>query len=84
MLGKVVLDRETQQQILLQHLRQLHSFYGDYTGLRVARKHVGWYLQEHNNSLGFRREFNRIENGAQQLRAVDQFFQTKQYEELAA
>jgi len=75
---------ETQREILQQHLCQLHSFYGEYSGPRVARKHVGWYLQEHKNSLSFRREFNRLESGAEQLRAIDQYFQTYQNEELAA
>ncbi|MCZ6829099.1 MAG: tRNA dihydrouridine synthase DusB [Gammaproteobacteria bacterium] len=77
-------SKERQQEILQQYLRQLHAFYGEYTGVRVARKHVGWYLQERQHSLSFRREFNRIESGTQQLNAINQYFQTTQYEELAA
>jgi tRNA-dihydrouridine synthase B len=65
---------QQQQEILQQHLRQLHAFYGDHTGVRVARKHVGWYLQQHRGSQIFRREFNRIESTSQQLVAIDQYF----------
>jgi tRNA-dihydrouridine synthase B len=63
-----------QQGILQQHLRKLHTFYGEYTGVRVARKHVGWYLQRHRGSQAFRREFNRVESAGQQLLAIEQYF----------
>tara|TARA_B100000508_G_scaffold136948_1_gene130699 strand:- start:546 stop:1391 length:846 start_codon:yes stop_codon:yes gene_type:complete len=33
-------------QILLEHLQALHAFYGDTMGVRIARKHVGWYLND--------------------------------------
>ena len=86
-------DLDTRRDILLEHLRQLHHFYGDYTGVRIARKHVAWYLQGHQGHHGhqqkryglyLRRAFNRIESAAQQFRAIEQYFQTTQYKELAA
>lgn len=69
---------QQQQEILQEHLRHLHVFYGEYSGVRVARKHVGWYLQEHQGSKLLRREFNRIESASQQLLAIDQYFHSLQ------
>jgi tRNA-dihydrouridine synthase B len=75
---------DIQAQILQRHLRQLHSFYGEYMGLRVARKHVGWYLQHQDTNPAFRQEFNLIESSSQQLGAIEHYFEQIQYEELAA
>lgn len=60
--------------ILLGHLHALYSFYGAYTGVRVARKHVSWYLKDKANSEMFRRRFNAVEDAAEQLRLVEAYF----------
>jgi len=75
---------EEQFAILRNHLLALHEFYGEYTGVRVARKHVGWYLQGSEAGVGFRRSFNRLETAAEQLLQLEQFFRQSWHEELAA
>lgn len=67
------------QQILLSHLDALHTFYGDYLGVRVARKHVGWYLQHQTNGSADlyqqqRKIFNRLETDSEQRQAIETFF----------
>lgn len=65
--------------ILLEHLQELHQFYGEVAGVRIARKHVGWYLKHPadllQNGEEFRRSFNMLEQPEQQLTAVKQYFQ---------
>jgi tRNA-dihydrouridine synthase B len=58
------------------HLQAHYAFYGDYLGVRTARKHIGWYVQGLQGGEAFRRQMNRIEDCAQQLAAVDLFFQS--------
>ncbi|KLV06669.1 tRNA-dihydrouridine synthase B [Photobacterium aquae] len=60
--------------IMLGHVQELHRFYGDFLGLRIARKHVGWYLKEQATADSFRRSFNAIENAQQQLDALQGYF----------
>jgi len=59
--------------ILLNHVRALHAFYGDVMGPRIARKHVGWYLQEHDKLNDFKRKFNAIENAFEQLIVLETY-----------
>ena len=59
--------------ILISHLNALHAFYGDYMGVRIARKHVGWYLQQHPDAAGFRKHFNQLETTRDQVLAVTRF-----------
>jgi tRNA-dihydrouridine synthase B len=70
--------------IMLAHLEQLYSFYGEYTGLRVARKHLSWYCRSRANAEPFRRQMVRVESAADQLRLVLAFFDQAPSEELAA
>lgn len=62
------------QQIMLEHVQGLHQLYGAYAGARIARKHVGWYLAEHDAAGLFRSEFNGIEQAEQQLDALNDYF----------
>lgn len=62
------------EQILTGHLAELHSFYGEKMGVRIARKHVGWYLQSHDQSKQFRQRFNAIENALEQKDRIEQYF----------
>lgn len=63
-----------QQAILQEHLQALHAFYGEHQGLRIARKHVGWYLQTLPGAEDFRRRFNRLECPEQQHQSIRNFF----------
>ena len=58
-----------------QHLAELHQFYGEFMGVRIARKHLGWYTQNLPGGEDFRRGFNTLENAADQRLAIEQFFQ---------
>lgn len=60
--------------ILLRHLQNLYSFYGEYTGVRVARKHISWYSKGQAHGAAFRQAVNRVDDVEQQLIMVHQFF----------
>ena len=77
-------DMDEQAAILLDHVRQLHAFYGDYMGLRIARKHVGWYLQQRDGYRQFKSLFNALEDPQQQLRQLQQYFQAFSDKEVLA
>ena len=66
---------EEVRQLMLEHLRAHYAFYGDYIGVRSARKHIGWYVQALEGGEAFRREMNRIEDCDRQLAAVDRYFE---------
>ncbi|MGO1234135.1 MAG: tRNA dihydrouridine synthase DusB [Marinobacter sp.] len=73
------------EQILTEHLAELHSFYGEKMGVRIARKHVGWYLQTHDESKQFRKRFNAIEEAREQQDSIEQHFaRLRNEEEFAA
>jgi len=71
--------------ILLNHLSQLHEFYGDIMGVRIARKHVAWYMKTQNNHQEFRKVFNKIESTKNQFKVINDYFKqnTNQEEEAA-
>ncbi len=60
--------------LLLEHLQELYTFYGEETGVRVARKHIAWYTKPIQGSAAFRAAVNGIEDAQAQLAAVDRFF----------
>jgi tRNA-dihydrouridine synthase B len=62
------------RRVLLAHLDALYEFYGEYTGVRVARKHISWYTKGLAGSAGFRHAMNRLETCAEQRAAVNEFF----------
>ncbi|QLK88232.1 DNA-binding transcriptional regulator Fis [Arsenophonus endosymbiont of Aphis craccivora] len=62
-------------QCLMQaHVKELHDFYGLSKGIRIARKHVSWYLREHAPDDQFRRTFNTIEDASEQLEVFGGIF----------
>ena len=61
-------------QIMLEHLDDLYRFYGEVTGVRMARKHIAWYTRGLADSAGFRHAMNRLETTREQLAAADEFF----------
>ena len=60
--------------VLLGHLDNLYSFYGEYTGVRVARKHISWYSKGQRNGAAFRQAVNRVETATEQLQLTKDFF----------
>ncbi len=65
------------RQLMAQHLQAHYGFYGDYLGVRTARKHIGWYVRDLEGGETFRQQMNRIEDCAAQLAAVDAFFESQ-------
>ncbi|WP_411832871.1 tRNA dihydrouridine synthase DusB [Pseudoxanthomonas mexicana] len=59
---------------LLDHLQALHAFYGQPQGVRIARKHLGWYARDHPESGAFRAAVVRAESPEQQLRLTRDYF----------
>ncbi|MEH6445814.1 MAG: tRNA dihydrouridine synthase DusB [Oceanospirillaceae bacterium] len=72
------------KQILISHLHALHQFYGDYLGVRIARKHVNWYLQSVQENKLFRAGFNKLDTRDKQLAAIEQYFSMVQLNSTAA
>jgi len=62
------------QRVLVAHLHDLYAFYGEHTGVRVARKHISWYTKGLAGSAAFRHSMNQLETCAEQLKAVNDFF----------
>nr|WP_218892880.1 tRNA dihydrouridine synthase DusB [Duganella sp. 1224] len=60
-----------------EHLRAHYAFYGDYLGVRTARKHIGWYVRDLQGGEEFRQKMNLLESVDEQLLAVDQFFESQ-------
>ena len=60
--------------ILLNHLENLYAFYGEDTGVRVARKHIAWYSKGQPDGARFRARMNRTENVNEQLDITRDFF----------
>jgi len=63
------------QQVLNAHVHELYDFYGEHTGLRVARKHISWYTKGLVGSAHFRHQMNQLESVEEQLQAVNDFFE---------
>ncbi len=63
-----------QRAVVLEHLQGLYGLYGEELGLRVARKHLGWYLRPLPGGEAFRREACAIESAPEQLAAVARFY----------
>ena len=60
--------------ILTAHLHNLYAFYGEYTGVRVARKHIAWYSKGQRAGNAFRQHINQLESAEAQLQYVQDFF----------
>jgi tRNA-dihydrouridine synthase B len=64
--------------LMHEHLEAHYAFYGEYLGVRTARKHIGWYVRELEGGEEFRRRMNLLESTSDQLAAVDAFFDSQQ------
>lgn len=60
--------------VLQAHVVELYDFYGEHTGLRIARKHISWYTKGLAGSAHFRHQMNQLENVEAQQAAVNEFF----------
>ncbi len=60
---------------LLAHLEDHYALYGEFTGVRSARKHIGWYVKGLPGGAAFRENMNRIEDSREQYEAVAAFFE---------
>ncbi|WP_394787911.1 tRNA dihydrouridine synthase DusB [Rhodoferax sp.] len=62
------------RRLLLDHLEDHYSLYGEFSGVRTARKHIGWYVKTLPGGDDFRARMNLLEDPQLQLNAVDDFF----------
>ena len=60
--------------LMRSHIGELHAFYGEFLGVRVARKHVSWYMARLPGGTPFRQTFNGLESAQAQLDALDSYF----------
>ncbi len=70
--------------ILLGHLEHLHAFYGELAGVRIARKHLGWYARDRPENAAFRQVVNRAETAHEQLALTRRYFAALAAGDLAA
>ena len=68
------LDNADVRDIMIGHLNDLYQFYGETTGVRVARKHLTWYCAGLNNAEEFRSQVVRVETAFEQIHLTRQFF----------
>jgi tRNA-dihydrouridine synthase B len=67
--------RAFKTEIILQHLESLYEFYGEYTGVRMARKHLGWYCREQPEAIALRPVLLAAEDSASQFAAAKRGFE---------
>jgi tRNA-dihydrouridine synthase B len=60
--------------IMARHLQALHNFYGEVGGVRISRKHIGWYSSELAGGKEFTQHFNKLESRTHQQEFLKQFF----------
>ncbi len=65
---------EAVRDILIAHLEHLHAFYGEVSGVRIARKHLGWYAKDRPENAAFRAVVNRAQTADEQLRLTREYF----------
>lgn len=74
--GKLLPDPEVSEvsRVMLEHLENLYAFYGEYVGVRMARKHISWYSKGQAGGGAFRQAVNRVDTIEQQLAITREFF----------
>jgi len=68
--------------LMEEHLLAHYAFYGEFMGVRTARKHIGWYVRDLVDGEAFRQQMNKIESCELQLQAVHDFFDSQRSERL--
>ncbi len=71
---KPQLDKIELRDIMLDHLNELHRFYGELIGVRVARKHLTWYCNSLANADAFRHQVVRVESASEQIGLTKSYF----------
>jgi tRNA-dihydrouridine synthase B len=61
--------------VLLSHVETLYDFYGEYRGIRIARKHVGWYLKTNADSKQAVQHIYKAESAEEQVIRISAYFQ---------
>ena len=69
---------------LVNHLDHLYSFYGEYAGVRIARKHIGWYCKHRQNVNLLRARVNAAETARHQLYIINDYFNDQIHQDIAA
>ncbi|QLB45195.1 MULTISPECIES: tRNA dihydrouridine synthase DusB [Mannheimia] len=67
------LPEKEKYQLMFKHIEDLHQFYGEEKGYRIARKHVGWYVEQLQPESNFKRTFNTLNSTKEQLNALEDF-----------
>lgn len=75
---------QQQRAILARHITDLHHFYGEYLGVRIARKHFCWYLGNRPDARAHRSQFNHLQQPDEQLHYINSLSRLPISEELAA
>jgi len=70
----VPLEKNELRDTMLGHLKELHRFYGESVGVRVARKHLTWYSRQLVNAGEFRYQAVRAERAKEQIRLIREYF----------
>ena len=71
-------------QMMQRHLQALHDFYGEVAGVRISRKHIGWYSSQFSGGKAFTQHFNTLDCRLYQRQFLKQFFLNKLNQEQAA
>jgi len=69
---------------IITHLNGLYELYGEYTGVRVARKHIAWYCKGMRNATEFRAQAYLLDKAVDQLTIIEEFFACPEKFEAAA
>jgi len=75
--SRATLAPEKVRDIMRAHLEDLYSFYGDETGVRVARKHLSWYFRQHPGQEALRNRLVQIETPQEQLSTLLESYDTR-------
>ncbi|MEE9141808.1 MAG: tRNA-dihydrouridine synthase [Gammaproteobacteria bacterium] len=70
--------------IMLAHLENLYAFYGENKGVRIARKHIGWYCRRNPGSEYYRKQVVRVGTAKEQLTLTKNYFDRLAFWEVAA
>jgi tRNA-dihydrouridine synthase B len=73
-LGCVQPDIESQKNVVLEHIRHIHEYYGETQGVKIARKHIRWYLQNFEGGQVLARHINQMQSAQQTLQALTRFY----------
>jgi tRNA-dihydrouridine synthase B len=68
------LEKNELRDTMLDHLNDMHRFYGDTTGVRMARKHLTWYCKNLLNADNFRYQVVRVDSASEQIRLTEEYF----------